>query len=112
MLDAGVLGYLGKPLALFLFSLHARFPRVLHGERAPDSLHGLGEGGGIIQIAPDDLGAELSQSLGIFRIGVAGHGSNGVAPRQKLPGDGPALFALLPRSQEPSCCPPSPCSFV
>ena len=57
MLDARASGQLGEPLALLLLALDAGLPRVLHREHSPGPGQRLLQGGGVVEVSPNDLGA-------------------------------------------------------
>src|ERR1700724_1665277 len=68
--DAGLARQRRETLALRLFALDARLPRVLHAEDAPHAGQRTAQRRLVIEIALDDVDAVARQRLRLLAIGV------------------------------------------
>ena len=93
MLNALSTRDLGDALALLLFALDSRLPRILNREHPPRACQRSLEGGRIVQIAGDDLGPELRNLAGSRGVRLACHRAHLVTLGEQLARGRPTLLA-------------------
>src|SRR5258705_13112358 len=84
---------LGDALALLLFALNSRLPRILNREHSPGARQRALEGGRVVQIAGDDLGPELRNLAGGRGVRLARHRAHFVTLGEQFARGRPALLA-------------------
>src|SRR5437660_11218795 len=97
--DAGLARQRRKPLALRLFPLDARLPRVLHAEDAPRAGQRTAQRRLVIEIALDDADAVARQRRRLLAVRLARHAAQTESAALERLRDRAALMACPARDE-------------